>query len=120
MTNLLSDAIAYIGSLFKGIQIKQFLAAVLFGVLLLTTNTDPNKIDGKAVTDKIDRVIHQGDSDRPKTTGEWNKEARQTEGAPGERLNRIAKESGEAIKDWGKMYPDTAKDSARELSENTR
>ncbi|MBW4605750.1 MAG: hypothetical protein KME22_00640 [Hassallia sp. WJT32-NPBG1] len=111
MTNLISKTIAQISNLLKELQVKRFLAVVLVGFLLLTTNVDQAR-SIKAVTEKIDEVVHQNDSQRPKTTGEWNKEARETEDAPGERLQKIATESAEAFKNFGSVYPDTAERSA--------
>ena len=49
---------------------------------------------------------------RPKTTNEWYKEARETEDSPGERLGNIAEESAQAVKEFGSIYPDTAKRTA--------
>ncbi|WP_325078510.1 hypothetical protein [Sphaerospermopsis aphanizomenoides] len=71
-----------------------------------------------SVTRRLDRVVHKDDADRPKTTGEWHQEARETENAPGERAKRITKQSGEALKQWGSVYPDTAKRSAEELQDS--
>lgn len=108
MTNLISNAIASINGFFKEFQVKRFMAVVLVGFLVLTTgvNTDRN---AQAVTKRVEQAVRQDTSDRPKTTGEWNREARQTEDAPGKRVQRIAKESAEAVKDLGSVYPDTAK-----------
>ncbi|WP_017318124.1 hypothetical protein [Mastigocladopsis repens] len=111
MINLISRAIAHINSLLNQFQVKRFLAVVLVGFVVLTTSVS-NESSSKVLTKKIDQAVHQGDSDRPKTTGEWNKEARETEDAPGERLQKIAGESAEAVKDFGKLYPDTIKTSA--------
>jgi hypothetical protein len=108
-----------INSLMQEWQLKRFFAVVLVGFLVLTTNVNSER-NSQAVTRKLDQVVHQDDSQRPKTTGEWNQEARQTEEAPGERVKRIAKESGEALKQWGSLYPDTAERSANELQENNR
>lgn len=118
MINLISRAIAHMSSLLKELQVKRFLAVVLVGFLLLTTNVDLER-SSHAVTDKINEVVHQNDSQRPKTTGEWNKEARETKDAPGERLQKIATESAEALKDFGSLYPDTAQRSAGSLQDNT-
>jgi hypothetical protein len=112
MPNLISSTIAHISNLFKKIQVKRFLAVVLVGFLVLTTNAAPTERNAKALTNKIDELVHNNDSQRPKTTGEWNKEARETEDAPGERLQRIGKQSAEAVKDFGSVYPDTADRSA--------
>lgn len=114
MTNLISKAIARISSLLKGLQVKSFLAVALVGFLLLTTNVESKN---QALTNKVDEAIHQNDSQRPKTTGEWNREARETEGSPGERLKKIGKESAEAVKDFGSLYPDTAERTAPDLGD---
>lgn len=100
-------------------QLKRFLAVVLVGFLVLTTNVNSGR-NSEAITRKLDQVVHQDDAQRPKTTGEWNQEARETKEAPGERAKRIAKESGEAIKQWGSLYPNTADRSVNELQENQR
>ncbi len=114
MKSLIAGTIARISSSLKSLPAKQFLPVVLIGFLFLTTNVasglDSGR-SGQSITNKIDKVIHQGDSQRPKTTGEWNREARETEGEPGERAARIAKESAAAVKDFGNVYPDTAKSS---------
>lgn len=118
MTGLLAKAFNSIRSLLNNFQVKQFFAIVLVGFLLLST-ASPEQ-NAKAVTKKIQQDIHQGNSQRPKTTGEWNREARETEDAPGERLERITKQSGEALKDWGEVYPDTAQRSnLNDLQEDT-
>ncbi|GAA6618585.1 hypothetical protein [Scytonema sp. NUACC26] len=111
MTNLISNAIAYISSFFKEFQVKRFMTVVLVGFLVLTTGVNTER-GAQAVTKKVQQAVQQDTSDRPKTTGEWNKEARQTEDAPGKRAQRIVKESAEAVKDLGSVYPDTAKRTA--------
>lgn len=118
MTNLISRAVAQVSSLLKDLAVKRFLAIALVGFVVLTINVDGDRTS-KAATSRVDQLVHQDDSQRPKTTGEWEKEARETEGDPGERLKRIGKQSAEAVKDFGSVYPDTAKRSARELQENT-
>jgi hypothetical protein len=109
MIDMISSAIAHLGSLLKTLQVKRFLAAVLVGFILLTSTTVGSEPVGKDVTKKVDKIIHQGDSDRPKTTGEWNSEARATEDSLGKRAERIAEETKEAVKDWAGLYPDVAK-----------
>lgn len=118
MTNLVSSAIAGISSLLNVFQVKRFLAVALVGFILLTTNVDSGH-NNKAVTEKVLDTAHEIDSVRPKTTNEWYQEARETEGKPGERLKNIAEESGQALKEFGSLYPDTAKTSASALKDNT-
>ncbi|MUG91128.1 hypothetical protein F7734_00870 [Scytonema sp. UIC 10036] len=111
MTNPISRAIAHISAFLKEFQVKRFVAVVLVGFLVLTTSVNADR-GTQAVTKRVDQAVRQDTSDRPKTTGEWNKEARETEDAPGERVQRIAKESAEAVKDFGSLYPDTVKRTA--------
>ena len=119
MKNLISSAIAQVSSLLNQLQVKRFLAVVLVGFIFLTTNAQPSNGASKAISDRINAVAHQNDSDRPKTTGEWNREAREINSSDGEgRLQRIAKESTEAVKDFGGLYPDTADRSANDLDKN--
>lgn len=114
MINLFSKAIAYINSLFKSLQVKQFFAIALVGALLLlapaeTTRNNPD------LGRRIDNVLEKGNSERPTTTKEWQQEAREVEGKPGERLKRIGEESKEAFKEFGGLYPDTAERTGEDL-----
>ena len=102
--------------LLNSLQIRQVLSTVLLSVLLMTSIVDSD-LSPKAITKEIDKVIHQDKEQRPKTTQEWNKQSRETEDKPGERVKRIEKQSVEAVKDFGSMYADTAKRSASELGD---
>lgn len=116
MTNLISRAIALTSAFLKELQLRRFLAVVLVGFILLTINGEPGS-NNQAASERVKALVDQNDSQRPKTTGEWNKEARETRGSPGERLQKIAGESAEAVKDFGSLYPDTAKKSAPDLGD---
>ena len=116
MKNLISQAMSFVGSLFSSLQVKQLLSIALVGFFLLTSPAAPSA-NSKAASDRINAVAHQNDSDRPKTMGEWKQEAREVD-KTGNRLGRIGKESAEAVKDWGGLYPDTAERSAQTLDEN--
>ena len=94
---------------------KQKVQTVYKGGRVMSAEVQPGEKD---LMGKIDRDLQRDDSDRPKTTGEWNREARETSGEPGKRLGRIAKETGEAVKDFGQMYPDTAERSGDALKES--
>ena len=107
MFNFISAIYTRIGSWFREFQVKRFFAAVLVGSLVLTAGVS-DRVNDQPLPNRLDRAIHQGDSDRPKTTGEWQAEALETENAPGERIQRIAGESAEAVKDWASLYPDVA------------
>src|SRR3712207_3543449 len=112
MQNLISRATSHISSLINGLQVKHFLAVVIVGFILLTTNVDANQQVNKGLTKQIRKEAQKIDSVRPKTTNEWYEEARETEGSPGERLENIAEESAQAFKEFGSIYPDTAKRTA--------
>lgn len=117
MLNSIPHAIAKFFSFFKSLQLKQFLPIVLVGFLLLTTNVTPSRSETKQAIKQIDQTVHQGDSTRPKTSGEWEQQAREVEGRPVERLKRIGEQSAEAVKDFGSMYSDTADRAAEALND---
>ena len=110
----ISNVLANVKLFFNSFQIRQVLPTILMIVLLMTSIVDSD-MSPKAVTKEIDKVIHQDREQRPKTTQEWNKQSRETEDKPGERIKRIEKQSVEAVKDFGSMYSDTAKRSVSEL-----
>jgi hypothetical protein len=118
MLNTIGRTIIQISKWFKNLQVRQFLSVVAIGFILLTTNVPPDRAS-KATIDKLDRMVHQEDPQRPKTTGEWQQQAREVKGKPGERIERIGEQSADAIKEFGDMYPDVAKRSAKELERNT-
>lgn len=115
MKSFISRAAARIGAWLQSIQMKQVLSIVLIGFFLLATDTVP-RVDKKATIERAKADAHQIDNERPKTTGEWFKEADQVEGKPDARLENIVDESKEAIKEFGEMYKDTAERSLRGLN----
>ena len=117
MLNAFSQAMTQIGNWFKQLQVRQFLSVVAIGFFLLNTTPAPDRAS-KATIDKLDRMVHQENPDRPKTTKEWQKQAREVKGKPGERIERIGEQSADAVKEFGQMYPDVAKRSANELEKN--
>jgi hypothetical protein len=118
MINLIAKASSYIRSWLNGMQLKQVFAVVLTGFILLTSNAGFGR-NIQSLDKRVDDTAHQIDSERPKTTREWNREARETADSPGERLENIADETGEALKEFGSMYGDTAKRTTRELKDQT-
>ena len=117
MLNFIAQAIAKFNSLLKTISVKQFLPIVMIGFVLLTLNVAPSRNETQQAIKKLDQTVHQEDSNRPKTTGEWEQQARETEDRPVERIKRIGKQSAEAVKDMGSMYSDTAERSAESLND---
>jgi hypothetical protein len=119
MLNAIARTMIQIGDWFKQLQVRQFLSLVAIGFILLNTTPAPDRAS-KATIDKLDRMVHQENPDRPKTTKEWQQQAREVKGKPGERIERIGEQSADAVKEFGKMYPDVAKRSANELKENVK
>lgn len=117
MFNTITGAIARIGNWFQQLQVRQLLSIVAIGFILLNITPAPD-LASKETIDKLDRMVHQENPDRPKTTGEWQKQAREVKGKPGERIERIGAQSADAIKEFGGMYPDVAKRSANELEKS--
>lgn len=106
MMNLLTKAISYLGSLLKKTQVKNFLTAVMVGSILLTSGVASATNDSPSLDNVNKKVLFENNSERPTTTGEWNQKARETEDAPLERAKEIGKQSAQAVKEWGELYPD--------------
>ncbi len=118
MLNSISEAISKFHSFVKSIQAKKFLMSiVMIGFVLLTINVAPSRQETQQAINKLDQTVHQEDSTRPKTTGEWEQQAREIEGRPLERLKRIGEQSAEAVQEMGSMYSDTAKRSSEALKD---
>ncbi len=106
MIHLISQAIDNLSSFLKNIQVKSFLTSILLGIILLTSGVSSYATNGANAADSIDNRVFESNSERPTTTREWRQEARETEDAPLERIKEIGKESAQAIKEWGELYPD--------------
>lgn len=117
MINLISRTVGHISSLLKGLQVKSFLAVVLVGFLVLTTNVSYGDKD-KGLGERVREQVEQNDAQRPKTVGQWNKEARETKGSPGERAQKIGKESAEAFKEFGSGYVKGAQETASDVGDS--
>ncbi len=113
MLNLISRTKANLSSILK-FQAKRFLSVVLVGFLLLTTNIAFGQ-DRNSLGEKVRERVEQNDAQRPKTVGQWNEEARATEDAPGERIQKIGKESAEALKEFGSGYAEGAQKTADDI-----
>jgi hypothetical protein len=117
MINLISKTIGNISSLLKGLQVKSFLAVVVVGFLVLTTNVSDGPND-KGLKERVREQIEQNDAQRPKTVGQWFKDARETEDSPGERLKKIGQQSGEAFKEFGAGYVKGAQETASDVGDS--
>lgn len=107
MTNLISKMAVGIRSLMQSLQIKHFLPVVLAGALLLATTPGSEPVGQGTISD-IKETIEQKDTSRPSTTRQWKEENRELQGSPGKQLKRIGKETADAVKDMGQLYPDVA------------
>ncbi|TVP58939.1 MAG: hypothetical protein EA343_20770 [Nodularia sp. (in: Bacteria)] len=114
MMNLISRTMNHINFLLQGVQIKSLLAVVLVALMTLTTNVAFGQ-NNQVLKEQVRQDIQQDDSQRPKTLREWNQEARETEGSPGKRLQKIGEESAEAFKEFGSGYIEGAKKTARDI-----
>ncbi|WP_445627080.1 hypothetical protein [Nostoc sp. DSM 114167] len=117
MINLIYRTMSEIGSLLKGLQVKRFFAVVLVGFLVLTTNVAPEN-NNTGLKERVREQVEQNDAQRPKTIGQWNKEARETKNSPGERLQKIAGESAEAFKEFGSGYVEGAQETANDVGDS--
>lgn len=108
MIRLISQAINRLSFILKKIQFKSFLTTVLLGAILLTNGVSSSATKAKTAADLVGSDVVENNPERPTTTREWRQQARRTEDAPLERAKEIGKETGEALKDWGKLYPDVA------------
>lgn len=123
MISLISKTISKIGYFISKFQVKQFLPIVIVGVMLLTTNGSPSLsnpgLSTRKSVDRLNDLVQSENSERPKTTGEWNQQADETKGRPGEKMKRIGEQSVDAVKEFGSMYGDVAERSSAELRNNT-
>ncbi len=119
MIGSIVETIAKISSLLNKLQVKQLLSIVIVSLVILATNVAPEHTS-KSTIDRLDRMVRQENPDRPKTTAQWQQQAEEVEGRPGERLKRIGEQSADAVKEFGATYPDVAKKSAAELRDNIK
>jgi hypothetical protein len=116
MIHLIQSALAHVKAYISTLQLQRVVAVVLVGFLVLGASTGMERPNADMARG-VDQVLQKENPDRPTTTGDWEREARETEGNTGERLKRIGEETKEAVKDWGKLYPDTAKRSGETLKD---
>ncbi|WP_292749731.1 hypothetical protein [Nostoc sp. NMS4] len=93
------------------------MAVVIVGFLVLTTNVASGQ-NNTGLKERVSEQIQQDDSQRPRTIGEWNKEARETEGSPAKRLQKVGEESAEAFKQFGSGYVEGAKKTASDVGDS--
>lgn len=120
MKEVFFGAINKIASLLKKFHLNQAFAIVMVGLTILTTNID-SVLSKQDAIGKIDKMLQQDrDPNRPKTTAQWQQQARETKGNSGGKLKRIGEQSADAVKEFGSMYPEVAKNSAKELKKDLK
>lgn len=123
MISLISKTISKISYFISKFQVKQFLPIVIVGVMLLATNRSPSlsnpDLSTKKSVDRINDLVQTENSERPKTSNEWDKQADETKDRPGEKMKRIGEQSADAVKEFGSMYGDVVERSSTELRNNT-
>lgn len=110
-----------LGTFLQRIKFKNLFTFLLIGMMTLLTVAPAAALAGQnreTLPSNVKQALRDDDSDRPKTTGEWNAEAHETEGQPVERAKRITKEAGEAVKDWAELYPDVAERTVPALGDD--
>ncbi len=118
MKKFVFDSIDKMTALLTRLHLNRVSAILIVGLLILTNNIEPNLSKQDAIG-KIDKMLQQDrDPNRPKTTAQWQQQARETQDNPGEKLERIGEQSIDAVKEFGSMYPEVAKNSVRELKKD--
>jgi hypothetical protein len=123
MVNVFSNAIAHVKAWIYRFQLRQLTAVVLMIVVVLATSSNAQAGEhqtgtNKALTNKVLERVHENDSPRPKTTGEWNREDRETANDPDERGRRIGKQATAAFKEFGSGYVEATKDATQDSKES--
>jgi hypothetical protein len=124
MLNSLIALFTSISSFFKALSslnLGRALAIGLAGLVVAMAIAPAPALAARAnqtLPREVNKILQDDDSDRPKTTGEWKAEARETEGQPLERAKRIVEESADAVKDWAELYPDVAERSIPALQDD--
>lgn len=97
-----------LGELSKALNVQRAVAVAFIGLFLLTTSVDNADLPASTKT-MLNDMIARGAEGRPVTSNQWKAENKALQGNPGERIERIAEESADAVGEMAEMYPDTAK-----------
>ncbi len=112
MFQLITAAFATLTRQLKRFQLGQtlqsFAAIACVGLILLTTSVDNSSLNSSTKT-MLNDMIARGENGRPVTSAQWKAENEALEGNPTERIERIAKETGDAVEEMGEIYPGNAK-----------
>lgn len=97
------------GDFLKSIRWQQVVATCFVGLLLLNIQIADANIDS-STQNRLDRVEQKGKTDRPRTTGQWQREKESLEGQPGKVVERMGKEAADAAGNVVDTYGQTLKD----------
>ncbi len=92
----------------KALQVRQFVAIALMGALLLTTSVDEANLSANAKA-RLNDIAAQGETGRPRTSGQWEARNEALQGNPGEQLKQIAEQTVDAVGEMAEIYPQNAK-----------
>lgn len=119
MKTILSQSMTSAVNWLKALRIDRLFAIVLAGFLLLSGTlfstaayAQNDQSLGERMRERIQRVDQN--SERPKTTGQWNDEV-EGDVPFGERVHNTIRDSAEAFNQFGKEYSVGAQESARNL-----
>lgn len=103
------------------INLQRVIAVMLASLVMIGTLAPAGALAAQTenqLRNKASDLVDDDESNRPKTTREWNAEARETADQPVERTKRIVEETADAIQDWAEIYPDVAERSIPALQDN--
>lgn len=106
--NMLSTIAKRFFQALSTLQLQRFVAAGFVGLLLLTTSVDTADLPASTKT-MLNDMIARGETGRPVTTAQWQAENEKLQGDPVEQVERIAKESADAVGEMAEIYPGNAK-----------
>lgn len=107
MATVVSTAQRLYGMLMS-LQMQKVVAIAFVGLLLLTSSIDSADLNPSTKA-MLNDMVARGAQGRPVTTGQWQAENERLQGKPAKQAERIAKESADAVKEMGEIYPDNAK-----------
>lgn len=92
----------------RTLNLQRFVSAAIAAMLLLTTSVDNADLNDSTKA-MLNDMIARGENGRPVTSAQWKAENEKLEGEPGKRVERIAKESADAVEEMAEIYPGNAK-----------
>jgi hypothetical protein len=110
-TNVATNVVSMIQRIYRtlaSLQAQKVAVIAFVGLFLLTTSIDSADLNSRTKA-TLNDIVEQGANGRPMTTRQWKNENESLQGKPAEQAKEIAKESADAIKKMGKIYPENAR-----------